>query len=253
MRIYMPRFHVGPVADNLWRLEKELERASSQRCALALFPELFLTGYSAALEAPDARASFVRLSSCYPEMLIAFGTVSEGGYNRLPVYLGGTELAHYDKVHLFRPNGEHLIWQPGETYVVLNALGWKIGLLTCNDIRFAEQARAMALQGGVELLLCPAYWPWQRNHIWKALLRARSIENCCYAAGCCVASVDFGEERTDGAGNYVFDPLGNQILPKGSVYELDRKTLGDLLVDTRAECRRELPVRLIAGPDCRAV
>lgn len=238
----MPRFHVGPPADNLLRLERELALAGAAGCGLALFPELFLTGYSGSLKASEARWTFGRLSGQFAEMLLAFGTISEDGRNRLPVYLGGREAARYDKVHLFRPNREYELWQSGDRYAALEGMGWSIGLLTCNDIRFPEQARTLALEARVELLLCPAYWPWQRDHIWRALLQSRAIENCCFVAGCCVASVDLGKERMDGAGNYLFDPLGSQVLPQGSVYELDRSSLSGILVDTRREAAGPLPL-----------
>lgn len=247
MRLYLPRFPVGQPSENLERLAREVERAGAAGCNAALFPEQFLSGYSGSLPAAQARRSFTQLSAQFAEILLAFGTISEDGHNRQLLYLGGEEVARYDKVHLFRPNREDEIWQPGGNYAVLGAGGWRIGLLTCNDIRFPEQARALALEARVELLLCPAYWPWQRDHIWRALLQARAIENCCFIAGCCVASVDLGAEHTGGAGNYVFDPLGSPVLPQGSVYQLDRSALDNLLVDTREDAAADLRIERFGG------
>ena len=71
--------------------------------------------------------------------------------------------------------------------------------------------------------------------MFSALLRARAIENGCFAAGCCVAGADNGGELFDGAGNYVWDPLGNAVIPDGRVYTLDANVLEKLNVDTRAQ------------------
>jgi omega-amidase len=235
MRIFMPRFHVGAVEANLGALRRDIVRAADAGAELALFPELFLTGYSGALDPAAALAEFAALSERHPAMICAFGTISVEGRNRQHVYLAGREVARYDKVHLFRPNREHEMWEPGDEYAALSAQGWRIGMLTCNDVRFPEQARALTLQAGAELMICPAYWPWQRDHVWRALLQARAIENGVFVAGCSVSSVDLDAERFDGAGNYVFDPLGNPVYPSGGVYKLDRAALSSLLVDPRDE------------------
>ena len=109
-------------------------------------------------------------------------------------------------------------------------------------MRFPEQSRALRLNLDVNLIVYPPLWPWQRDHIWRTLLRARAIENGCFTAGCCVAGVDNGAELFDGAGNYVFDPLGRPVYPQGRVYELDPGALGEVLVDTRAQFREPADV-----------
>jgi predicted amidohydrolase len=75
------------------------------------------------------------------------------------------------------------LWQPGERYLAVRFQDVNIGLATCNDVRFPEQARALKLAHDVALLLYPALWPWQRDHVWSALLRARAIENGAFSRG----------------------------------------------------------------------
>jgi omega-amidase len=245
MRLYMPRFYTLGLDANLANLRRDVEAAASDSCDAVMFPEVFLTGYHGANDPARVRGEFAALSTRYPELLCIFGTISEEGRNRLPVYLGGTEVARYDKVHLFHPNGEGELWRPGDRYTAYAHGDWRIGLATCNDLRFPEQSRALKLQLDVNLMLYPALWPWQRDHVWRTLLRARAIENGCFTAGCCLAGVDNGAELFDGAGSYVFDPLGRPVYAQGRVYELDLAVLDEVLVDTRAQYREPVSVELL--------
>lgn len=246
MRAYLSRFYVTTLEHNLARLQADTAEAASLGCDLAAFPEQFLTGYYGDGEAVRLKAEFAALSARYPQMLCLFGTITEDGENRQYAYLGGEPRAYYTKVHLFEPNGEHELWSRGERYIALGWGEWRIGLLTCNDVRFPEQARALALQHGVNLLVYPALWPWARDHVYAALLRARAIENNAFAIGCCVAGVDNGKERFDGAGNHVFDPLGAEVQPQGRVYVLDPDVLGRVTVDARSQYREISQVELIS-------
>jgi omega-amidase len=220
---------------NLAAMEYDADDAARLGCDSVVFPEQFLTGYRGEGESSRLREEFERTSTRHAEILFFFGTISEDGVNRLCVYLGGAEVAHYDKVHLFQPNDEHIFWKPGERYVAFNHGPWRIGLATCNDVRFPEQTRALKLKCNVNLIVIPALWPWQRDHIWSTLLRARAIENGCFVVGSCVTGIDNGVERFDGAGNHVFDPLGEMLHGNGRIYELDHARLREVLVDTRSQ------------------
>jgi hypothetical protein len=68
--------------------------------------------------------------------------------------------------------------------------------------------------------------------VWRALLQARAIENAVFTAGCCVAASVHAEEDFSGAGNHVFDPLGDAVPTKDDhTYVLDRSTFAEVLVD----------------------
>lgn len=235
MRLYLPRFYVRDLAANFAALKRDVDDAAARGCDAIMFPEVFLTGYTGVADPAEVHAKFGELSARHPALLCVFGSVSEQRRNRASVYLAGSSIASYDKVHLFRPNREHEMWEPGTCYTAFTHGEWRIGLCICNDVRFPEQSRALKLQHDVNLLLYPALWPWQRDDVWSALLRARAIENGCFVAGCCVAGVDNGGELFDGAGNYVFDPLGNPVYPDGRIYELNLSVLSKVMVDTRAE------------------
>jgi omega-amidase len=235
MRLYLPRFYVRDLASNLAALERDVDEAAGHGADAIMFPEVFLTGYTGSADPQQVHAKFVALSARHPQLLCIFGSVSEEKRNRSSVYLGGVRSAHYDKVHMFLPNGEAEMWDSGTCYTALTHGDWRIGLAICNDLRFPEQARALKLAHDVNLLVYPSLWPWQRDHVFSALLRARAIENGCFAVGCCVAGVDNDLELFDGAGNYVWDPLGNPVYPDGRIYECDAEALQKVNVDTRAQ------------------
>jgi predicted amidohydrolase len=245
MLLYLPRFYVRDLQTNLVEMVRHLHAAARAGCELIVFPEQFLTGYHAPAEPRQLHDAFAEASAPFPQLLCVFGTISEEGHNRLWAYRGGQPLAHYDKVHLFTPNGEDQWWTPGGRYVALHSREWTFGLLTCNDVRFCEQSRALALRHGVNALLYPALWPWERDHVWRALLQARAIENGAFSIGCCVAGVDNGYERFDGAGNYVFDPLGVPVYPRSGVHELELARLSQVTLDTCAHYREIAQVELV--------
>lgn len=232
MEAYLSRWVCLDPGSNLTRLEEEVAAAAGGGASLVVFPESFLHGYTRSVEPRAAREVFRRLSEAYAGVLMVFGTLSEDRRNRLSVWLGGREAARYDKVHLFEPNGELALWEPGDRYVALRALGLTWGFLTCNDLRFPEQARALKLRGRCDVLVVPAWWPWRRDHVWATLLRARAIENGVWVLGCCVAASEFPGESFAGAGNHVFDPLGEPVrTPDDRTYEMDLTHPAPLVVD----------------------
>jgi omega-amidase len=231
-RVYLSRFFCLDVETNLRRMAEECARAAGLGADICVFPESFLNGYTRRLDPAIAREKFSDLSRSYNGTTFVFGSISEDGFNRMTVWRNGRELSHYDKIHLFDPNNERDLWRPGDRYVAVKADTWTLGLINCNDLRFPEQARALRLKGGADLLVCVAWWPWRRTHVFETLLRARAIENGCFAIGCCIAGSDYPGEIFHGAGNYAFDPMGEPIRTQDDVtYALDRALLGQLMVD----------------------
>jgi len=232
LKIWLSRWQARSVGENFKRLESELEEASSSGARVIVFPELFLTGYAGRLDPSLARERFSSLSAVHGDRIILFGTISEEGKNRATMWLGGREILRYDKVNLFLPNREQEMWARGEYYSAAETPCGRIGVAVCNDIRFPEAARTLRLEQEITLLLVPAWWPWRRNGTWRALLKARAIENAMHVAGCCVESADAGGERFAGAGNYLFDPLGNEVATADDrSYEVETPFSAEVLVD----------------------
>jgi len=237
MRVYLSRWVCRDVETNLARLRAEGDEAGEQ-CDLVVFPESFLHGYTRQLDPLRARQVFAELSAAHPAVLYVFGSLSEARRNRMTVWRGGLEVAAYDKVHLFAPNGERELWQPGERYVAVEWGGVTVGLVNCNDLRFPEQCRTLKLQARCTLFVAVAWWPWRRDHVWRTLLSARAIENAAWCLGCCVAASDWEGEMFAGAGNYVFDPHGEPVRTADDrTYTLDLERIAPPLVDPIADYR----------------
>ncbi len=211
MRIYLSRWVSQDVETNLRRLQEEAAEAAAGGAEVVVFPESFLHGYTRTVDPDAVRRTFAATSEHDPDTLFVFGSSTDEGRNRMTVWTRGRQVAAYDKVHLFPPNREEEIWTPGDSYVAVRRAGVTIGLVNCNDIRFPEQARALRLEARCDILVAVAWWPWRRDHVWSALLKARAIENAVWTAGCCVAASEVPGERFAGAGNHVFDPLGEPV------------------------------------------
>lgn len=106
--------------------------------------------------------------------------VSENGhvYNRLCFAMPDGTMACYDKHHLFSYSGESGHFTPGTERVVVSFRGLRILLLICYDLRFPIFSRN---RDDYDAVIYPANWPDKRILAWDTLLRARAIENQCFA------------------------------------------------------------------------
>lgn len=127
---------------------------------------------------------------------------------------GGEVIATYDKIHMFDvdlPNGEKYresdTNQGGDTMVVANMDGVKIGMSICYDVRFPHLYRAMA-KLGAKILTIPAAFtvPTGKAH-WEVLLRARAIENGAFVLAPAQVGVHEGGRATYGH-SMIISPWG---------------------------------------------
>lgn len=140
----------------------------------------------------------------------------------------GRLAATYRKVHLYDAFGyrESDRLSAGDPVAVtLDVTGragqtCRVGLSTCYDLRFPEQARAL-VDAGAELLLVPAAWlrgPSKEHH-WTTLLAARAVENTVYVAGVAKAGSSYcGLTR-------LVDPMGQVVSGLG---EQDGALVGEV-------------------------
>jgi omega-amidase len=157
---------------------------------LIILPEMFTTGFSmeAAGQAevyPGPTLAWMRTQAAHYDAVVTGSVLTRDGdgyYNRLLwVRPDGTHTS-YDKRHLFRLAGEHEVYTAGTNRLLEQWRGWRIRPLICYDLRFPVWSRNDA-HDPYDLLLYVANWPQARAEIWKALLRARGIENLAYVAG----------------------------------------------------------------------
>lgn len=128
-------------------------------------------------------------------------------YNTL--VMRGKASADYRKVHLYDSFGyrESDRLSPGPLEPCVATLGgWKIGLMTCYDLRFPELARRL-VDAGAEILVVSAAWVAGQRKVdhWRTLVRARAIENTAFVVAC-------GQPAPRYSGHsMIVDPLGDVL------------------------------------------
>ncbi len=213
--------------------------AAQRGSQLLILPELWSSGYD--LERAD------ELSSEYPggsfavmreiamrEGITVIGTVLEKqptGIANCSIAFApdGALLGRYRKLHLFRLLEEDRFLIEGDEGVLLELPWARAGMAICYDLRFPELLRQYAL-AGAELLILPAEWPAVRIEHWRALLRARAIENQCFVIACNGA----GSSGSLVVGGYsaIIDPWGRYLVEGDSepallTAELDLAAVAD--------------------------
>jgi predicted amidohydrolase len=185
---------------------------------LLIFPEMTLTGFTMKSDkfTEDLMgASFLFFSSIAKEKncAVMYGVIEKGrrkNFNTL-VHLNnqGKIISSYRKIHPFSYSKENIFYGKGKEVVTTRVKGIKIGLSICYDLRFPELYRFYAKEK-VHLIVDIANWPDTRIEHWRALLKARAIENQCYVAG--VNRVGDDPKLHYNGFSSVFDPMGQEIV-----------------------------------------
>lgn len=103
-------------------------------------------------------------------------------YNSCPVIdRNGNNLAFYDKIHLYSPDGEAKAVLSGDTPLIADIEGLKIGLSICYDIRFPELFRSyIAASDAPHLMVNLSAWPKTRRKQYDSMAHSRAVENQSY-------------------------------------------------------------------------
>src|SRR5437899_6797369 len=123
----------------------------------------------------------------------------------------------------------------GDTgYRVFDAAGAKVGIAICQDRRYPESYRALALQGA-ELIVIGYNTPLSplALDLNDLCMRSGAYANACFVVGVAKAGVEDGVELIGGSS--VINPLG-QIVARAS-------TSGDELIAARIDLDQMTPVR----------
>lgn len=155
---------------------------------LFVLPEMFSTGFCTLPEGIAEPADSPTLqwmkqtASAHDCALAGSISIAENGkfYNRFFFVHPDGKVQWYDKKHLFTYGGEDKHYTAGTERVVVNFRGVRFLLEVCYDLRFPVWSRN---RGDYDVALYVASWPSPRVEAWKALLRARAIENQCYVLG----------------------------------------------------------------------
>ena len=163
----------------------------------------------------------------------------------------GSIAATYRKIHLFDVavdagpvDTESARVSAGDTPVVADVDGTKLGLTVCYDLRFPELYRTLAL-AGAEILAVPANFTERtgRDH-WEVLLRARAIENGAWViapgqAGGPAGQPAFGRSM-------VIDPWGTLIAQASDGVGIVH---AEVDTDRVASVRRQIPALANRRPE----
>lgn len=133
----------------------------------------------------------------------------------------GTQVARYDKIHLFNLDlgnehyHENKTIEAGREVVVADTPFGKLGLSICYDLRFPELYRAMQ---DVDIIVVPsAFTETTGKAHFEILLRARAIENLAYIIAPAQGGYHLSGRETHGD-TMIVDPWGVILdrLPRGS-------------------------------------
>jgi deaminated glutathione amidase len=196
---------------------------------LVVFPEAFardfgeagsdVSAYAEDVDGPFA-AEVARVAGDRGSTVVA-GMFERGEDPARPfntLVVRGAADATYRKIHLYDSFGyresDRLTGGPTSP-VVFDLNGFRVGLMTCYDLRFPELARAL-VDAGAEVLVVPSAWvagPHKVDH-WRTLARARAIENTAF-----VVAVGQPGPRYTGH-SLVVDPLGEVLTEAGEGAEV---------------------------------
>jgi predicted amidohydrolase len=202
-------------AANLSRFDEHIAQIPAG-VHLIVLPEMFTTGFSMhpnrlAQPMDGAAVDWMQVRSRETRADIAGSLIIEANgrfYNRLIWVQPDGHLLVYDKKHLFRHAGEEKVYTAGNAPVLVNCHGWKIRPFICYDLRFPIWTRN--LDQAYDAAVFVANWPERRAPHWKALLRARAIENQCYVAGVNRVGIDGNGHRYSGD-TCIIDPMGRRV------------------------------------------
>lgn len=212
---------------NFKNAEGLIKEAAQTGCDIVVLPEMFSTGFSMnvkgiAEEEDGLTASFLSGMAKRHSINVIGGFAARGkgsmGKNVAHVYgRDGVLFSSYSKMHPFCPAGEHDHYEGGEGPVVFKLDGVPASIFICYDLRFPEAIRAVARE--VNAVFVIANWPSERVEHWRALLKARAIENQCFVIGLNRIGTDSNGIVYPGASG-VFGPDGREICAASEQDEL---------------------------------
>ncbi len=235
-----------------------LERAAQDQVELIAYPEMALTTYfpkkirkdfdqffetevpPKGLEPLLRRAAEARMA-----VHVGFCEKADGKYfnTALLTDRDGRLCGTFRKIHLpgtkaadgFAQVYEPYYFEHGDTgYRVFDCAGANVGIAICQDRRYPESYRSLALQGA-EVILIGYNTPISALalDLNDLCMRAGAYANACFVVGIAKAGIEDGMELIGGSS--IINPQG-QILAKAA-------TTGDELVTARIDLDQMTPVR----------
>lgn len=159
----------------------------------------------------------------------------------------GELLGRYDKRHLFDVDvadaqgryQESATYEPGNQVSVIDTELGRLGILTCYDLRFPEQARELRRQGADILVVPAAFTAVTGAAHWQVLLRARAIENQCLVIGAGQGG-QHGPQRQTWGHSQIIDAWGDVLAERHEAGEGLVTAVFD--VEEQRRLRQRMPV-----------
>ena len=240
MKVASYQFAVGEdIKKNVNCCIKAINLAVKNRAKLLVLPEA--ASFSHDIKANEFFKEQLIQASIKTELLIIVGyfePCDDGRvFNVLLALKNGEIIAKYQKLHLYDAfyEQESLKIKAGDKEPpIIDYLGFKIGLITCYDLRFPEISINLA-QRGANLIAIPASWFSGKNKImhWQTLLKARAIENGVFI----VASDNCAVNRC--GHSQILNPLG-EVMAKA--YKKEKIIMANLDLNYLKEIRKILPL-----------
>ena len=202
-------------------------KAKQMGADIALFPEMWSTGYVISTDAKElnnaavpAESDFVQqFGNLACELNMAIGITALEAYEPSPrntLFLFdrfGQLILHYAKVHTCDFSKEERMLTPGDDFYVAdldteNGVV-KVGAMICYDREQPESARILMLKGA-EIILVPNACPMEINRLSQ--LRARAYENM---VGIATVNYPFGHPDCNGHSS-AFDGIAYKSGEEGS-------------------------------------
>ena len=227
---------LGPIARDesrpevVERLLALLDRAAADGAELVAFPELALTTffprwvlegdeldafYETEMPGPETKPLFDEAARLGVGFALGYAELADGHRYNTTVLVdgGGRIVGRYRKVHLpgheqpedWRPfqHLERAYFEPGDGFETWSAFGAEVGLATCNDRRWSETYRVLALQGAQLVLIgynTPVHYPPDPDQDRLAgfhnrlVMQAGAYQNGMWVVGVAKGGVEEGVE-----------------------------------------------------------
>ncbi len=242
--------------ENIKKAEEGIRRAKDEGAELIILPEMFTTPYKNENfpvfmeEFPGPTNEMLSRLSKELDLYIVGGSIPESDsgkiFNTSYVYDNqGKLIGKHRKAHLFDIDVKGKIsfresdtLTPGDSSILFEVKGIKMGLIICYDIRFPEFSRILTLAGAKAIIVPAAFNMTTGPAHWHLSARARALDNQVYVMMCSQSRNEEG----------VYVAYGNSLLasPWGDIVDsLDEKEgilITEIDTDHINRVREELPL-----------
>jgi predicted amidohydrolase len=195
------------------RVRPLIAAAAAEGARLIVLTEMFATGFSmdperiAEDEGGPSEQFLLEQAAAHDAHVIA--SIAQRGAdgnfrNNAIVARPDGSVRRYAKIHPFSFAGEHERYAAGTDFLTIDIEDLRVSVFVCYDLRFADEFWALAPR--TDLYVVPANWPQPRHEHWRALLRARAIENQAYVLG--VNRVGAVKDLPHVGASALIDPMG---------------------------------------------